>query len=197
MIYMSVIDYYLEPKIPYYFLKRACSPVLVSFEITAERICAWIINDSPGAVSDSLIVELKTFSGILRKRLATKVELKTGESKRIADLTSFGEIVKRSEFLTGRFGNQTVTQLLWPEKFLLLPEAELKIAKTSEGFYLSCDKFVKDVELIIPGTSGAVFEDNYFNLLPGEKKFIKIIDSAGGKSLRVKGINSDVAISEL
>ena len=29
MIYMSVVDYYLEPKIPFYFLKRACEPVLI------------------------------------------------------------------------------------------------------------------------------------------------------------------------
>ncbi len=39
MIYMSVVDYYLEPKIPYYFLKRACEPLLISFEQTDDRIC--------------------------------------------------------------------------------------------------------------------------------------------------------------
>jgi beta-mannosidase len=30
MIYSSVIDYYLEPKIAYYFLRRAYEPVLVA-----------------------------------------------------------------------------------------------------------------------------------------------------------------------
>ena len=191
MIYMSVIDYYLEPKIPYYFLKRACEPVLVSFELTPEKICAWVINDSPAPVNDSLVVELKTFHGILKKRIAKKVELEPGQSGRVIDLTVFGEMVKRSEFLTARFGGQTVSQLLYPEKFLLLPDAIIKAEKTSGGIVLSSDKFVKDVALSIPGTSGAVFNDNYFNLLPGIKMQVKILDNAGGRKLIVKGINSE------
>jgi beta-galactosidase/beta-glucuronidase len=39
MIYSSVIDYYLEPKIAYYFLRRAYKPMLVSFEKTQDQIC--------------------------------------------------------------------------------------------------------------------------------------------------------------
>ena len=190
MIYMSVVDYYLEPKIPYYFLKRACEPVLISFEITPERYCAWVVNDSPAEVNDSLIIELRNFSGKLNKRVAQKVELKAGEAKRVFDLTQFGEIQKRNEYLTGRFGNQTVSQLLWTEKFLNLPDASIQIEKTTDGIILKSDKFVKDVALTIPNTSGAVFDDNYFNLLPGEAKHVKILDSANGTIIKAKGVNS-------
>jgi len=190
MIYMSVVDYYLEPKIPFYFLKRACEPILVSFEQTPERICAWVVSDSPTAVNDSLIVELRSFNGKLNKRVTQKVELKAGESKRVIDLTQFGEIQKRSEYLTGRIGNQTVSQLLWTEKFLLLPDAAIHIEKTTNGILLKSDIFVKEVALAIPNTSGAVFDDNYFNLLPGVAKYVKIIDSAGGTSIKAKGVNS-------
>lgn len=192
MIYMSVIDYYLEPKIPYYFLKRACEPVLISFEMRPEKICAWIINDSPNLVSDSLVVELKTFSGILRKRIAIWAELQPSQSKRVIDLTVFGEIVKRGEFLTARFGDQMISQLLYPEKFLLLPDTNIKAERTSQGIILSSDKFVKDVALSMENGSGAVFDDNYFNLLPGISKLVKIIDSAGGNKLSVKGVNSEL-----
>lgn len=190
MIYMSVVDYYLEPKIPYYFLKRACEPVLISFEYTPERICAWIVNDSSSDVNDSLIVELRDFNGNLTKRVAQKVDLKAGEAKRVVDLTQFGEIQKRNEYLTGRFGNQTVSQLLWTEKFLNLPDASIQIEKSIDGIILKSDKFVKEVALTIPNSSGAVFDDNYFNLLPGEAKHLKILDSANGTSIKVKGVNS-------
>jgi len=190
MIYMSVVDYYLEPKIPYYFLKRACEPVLISFEITPERYCAWLVNDSSATVNDSLIVELRNFNGKLTKRVAQKVELKAGEAKRVFDLTQFGEILKRSEYLTGRFGNQTVSQLLWTEKFLLLPDAKIQIEKAEDGIILKSDKFVKEVALVIPNSTGAVFDDNYFNLLPGEAKHVKILDAANGKTLKAKGVNS-------
>ena len=191
MIYMSVIDYYLEPKIPYYFLKRACEPILISFEQTPEKICAWLVNDSSVTVIDSLIIELRSFNGRLTRRVAQKVELKPGEAKRVIDLTQFGEIQKRNEYLTGRFGNQTVSQLLYTEKFLNLPDAEIQIEKTSDGIILKSDKFVKEVALTITNSSGAVFDDNYFNLLPGEAKHVKILDSAKGTSLKAKGVNSE------
>jgi len=190
MIYMSVVDYYLEPKIPYYFLKRACEPILISFEQTPEKICAWVVNDSSSTVIDSLIIELRSFNGKLNKRVAQKVELKPGEAKRVFDLTQFGEIQKRNEYLTGRFGNQTVSQLLYTEKFLNLPDAKIQIEKTSNGIILKSDKFVKEVALTITNSSGAVFDDNYFNLLPGEVKHVKILDSAKGTAIKAKGVNS-------
>ncbi len=190
MIYMSVVDYYLEPKIPYYFLKRACEPVLISFEITPERYCAWLVNDSSATVSDSLIVELRDFKGHLNKRVAQMVELKAGEAKRVFDLTQFEEIQKRNEYLTGRFGNQTVSQLLWSEKFLNLPDASIQMEKTTDGIILKSDRFVKEVALTIPNSTGAVFDDNYFNLLPREAKLVKIFDAGNGKSLKAKGVNS-------
>lgn len=190
MIYMSVVDYYMEPKIPYYFLKRACEPILISFEQTPEQINAWLINDSSVTVSDSLIIELRTFSGKLTNRVAQKVTLKAGEAKRVIDLTQFGEIQKRSEYLTGRFGNNTVSQLLWNEKFLNLPDAKIKIEKISNGILLTANKFVKEVALTIPNSTGAIFDDNYFNLLPGEPKFVKILDSGNGSTITAKGVNS-------
>jgi TRAP-type uncharacterized transport system substrate-binding protein len=38
--------------------------------------------------------------------------------------------------------------------------------------------------------AGAVFSDNYFNLIPGEEKRVKIIADMGGKSLQIQGVNS-------
>ena len=68
MIYMSIVDYYLEPKIPYYLLKRACEPLLISFEQTDDNICVCVDNDTPETVADSLIIELMTFDGKVKKR---------------------------------------------------------------------------------------------------------------------------------
>ena len=191
IIYMSVVDYYLEPKIPYYFLKRACDPVLVSFEQTNERICTWIVNDSPQIVEDSLIIELWTFDGKLKSRKVWNTNLQPGQSKRVADLTGFYDIEKRKELFVARLGNRIVTHLLWPEKYLILPDTEIKAVKTDQGITLSSPKFVKGVELYLDGTTGAVFSDNYFNLIPGESKAIKIlVKPEGSKTLKIKGVNS-------
>ena len=191
MIYMSIVDYYLEPKIPYYFLKRACSSVLVSFEQTAERICTWIVNDSPEPVADSLVVELRTFNGTLKMRKAWNVDIQPEQAKRVADLTDFYDINKRSEFLVARLGDQVVSHLLWPEKFLHLPDAKINVMISGDKIILSSDKFVKEVELYMEGTSGAVFSDNYFNLIPGESRIIQIkYLPEESKILIIKGVNS-------
>jgi hypothetical protein len=62
--------------------------------------------------------------------------------------------------------------------------------RTADGIVLKSDKFVKEVALTIPNSTGAVFDDNYFNLLPGEAKLVKIFDAANGKSIKAKGVNS-------
>ena len=104
MIYSSVIDYYLEPKIAYYFLRRAYEPVLVSFERTEDRICAWVVNDSPDPVAERLVVDRLGFDGKSRGRLEVTAEVPAGQSKRCLDLAELGEISLRSEFLRATFG---------------------------------------------------------------------------------------------
>lgn len=51
---------------------------------------------------------------------------------------------------------------------------------------------MKDVELRCPETSGAVFSDNYFNLVPGQHKTIQRIDSAGTHYVEIKAVNSSL-----
>ena len=88
ILYFSVIDYYLEPKIPYYFLKRAYRPVLVCFEQTPDRIFAWIVSDSPETVTGDLVVRRMDFHGAVLGELKTAAVLAPGVSQRCLDLTS-------------------------------------------------------------------------------------------------------------
>ncbi len=79
-------------------------------------------------------------------------------------------------------------------RIMLLKLMDAKIsAKWINGeLVLSSDNFVKEVELYITNTSGAIFSDNYFNLIPGEEKSIKIIDSKNGNNVQIKGVNSEI-----
>ena len=198
MIYMSVVDYYLEPKIPYYFLKRACDPLLISFEQTDDRICVWVVNDTPDTVKDSLVVELVSFSGEVIKRCSAAVELGASESKRVIDLThEFYEMEKRKEFLVAHMGNKTKSHLMMPEKNLQLKQGKLSAELNGTILTLEADQFVTSVEVSIPGVSGAIFSDNYFDLIPGEKKKVEILETKKGDQVRVKGLNSNMLVLEL
>lgn len=198
MIYMSVVDYYLEPKIPYYFLKRACDPLLVSFEQTDDRICVWVVNDTPGPVKDTLEIELVSFSGKVIKRCSTPVELGASEAKRVIDLThEFYEIEKRNQFLVARMGNTTKSHVLMQEKYLNLEQGRLSATRNGNILTLESDRYITSVEVSVPGASGAIFSDNYFELLPGEQKQLEIVEKKEGELVRIKGLNSNMVVLDL
>lgn len=193
MIYMSAVDYYLEPKIPYYFLKRASEPIIVSFETTDDDISVWVVNDSPEEISDTLFVELWTFEGRMKKKISRPVSLSSSKSKRVLSLAyEFFEIHKRDEFIVARFADYEATHLLMPEKFLKLKDTKIMAKVIGDEIVLRSDEFVKDVALHFTNTSGAIFSDNYFNLIPGHEKRIKIIHAANGREIQIGGVNSEI-----
>ncbi len=195
IIYHSVIDYYLEPKIAYYYLRRSYQPVLVSFERTPDNIFAWVINDSREPVEGELHVTHRDFKGDTMGEMHCSVELKSGRSKRCLDLSDFRRIRLRDHFLQGNLRrndgrNQAVSFLLIGERYLHLPEAEPSVKYADGQVEISTDIFVRQISLEIPGTTGAVFEDNFFDLVPGTRKRIRIIDPAGGRKLKILALNS-------
>lgn len=190
IIYWSVIDYYLEPKIPFYFLRRAYDPVLISFERTADWIAVWVVNDSSESVSGLLEVHRRRFDGQTLGWLETKVSLKTGQAKRCLVTTDLGPVSLRTEFLEASFMGKQATYLLIGERYLHLPRAKLAAHKTDDGIEISTDVFVRDVRLQVDDITGAVFEDNYFDMSPGQKRIIRITDAGGGKRITVGALNA-------
>ena len=188
--YWSAIDYYLEPKIAYYFLRRAYAPVLVSFERAADRIAVWIVNDSPDPVSGCLILRHMKFDGTVRNAMSADVELRPAESKRVLDATDFGPIRLRDEYLHANFGDQDVSHLLTGERYLHLPQASLSVRCTGGKVEITADKFARQVTLEIPGVTGAVFEDNCFDMVPGQKRAVEILNPAGGAEVCIRAVNT-------
>jgi beta-mannosidase len=190
IIYWSAIDYYLEPKIPYYFLRRSYSPVLVCFERTDDRIAVWIVNDSPKAVSGKLILQSMRFDGKIRGKLTAEVTVKPGESRRCLDATDLGPINLRGEFLKAEFGGQSVTYLLMGERYLHLPKPGLSAEQIGGKIKVSTKAFARQVTLEAQGVTGAVFEDNFFDMAPGQNRSIRIINSAGARELQVRAVGA-------
>ena len=53
------------------------------------------------------------------------------------------------------------------------------------------DVFARQVSLAIQGVTGAVFEDNFFDLVPGQKKQVRVLHAAGGRRLIVRAVNAE------
>ncbi|UCG48558.1 MAG: hypothetical protein JSU94_02045 [Phycisphaerales bacterium] len=190
IIYWSVIDYYLEPKIPFYFLRRAYEPVLVCFEQTADRIAVWVVNDSPQPVSGTLEVQRRRFDGRSLGRLETSVKLQPAQAERCLVTTDLGPVYLRNEFLQASFAGRDATYLLAPERYLHLPKARLTAKVSGAAIEVSTDNFARQVTLQLDGVTGAVFEDNYFDMPPGQKRIIRVIDAAGGSRLTISAVNA-------
>lgn len=191
MIYSSVVDYYLQPKIAYYYLRRAYEPVLVSFEKTQDRICVWVINDSPQPVQGTLAVERMSFDGKSRGALRGDATVLPGQAKRCLDLTELGEISLRSEFLRATFAGRDATCLLIGERYLHLPQARLTVRRHRNSIEVATDVFARQVELRFDDAPTAVCEDNYFDLAPGQKRTISIVGPAGFSNIAVRAVNAD------
>jgi hypothetical protein len=191
MIYGSMVDYYLEPKIAHYFLRRAYEPVLVSFEKTPDRINVWVVNDSPQSVSGTLVVQLMDFPGKAHGSIQAEVSAKPGEAKRGLNTTALGEISLRGQFLHAAFAGHEATHLLTAERYLHLPQAHLTARVVKGHIEIATDTFARQVTLEFDGVTGAVFADNFFDMVPGRKRTIAVPKAAGGSMLTIRALNAD------
>lgn len=181
-IYSSIIDYYLEPGIQYYALKRAYEPVLVSFEIS-DHIYAWIVNDSTETVEGNLTLQLfDTAANKADKEFTVPVRVKAGQSQLVSSLDEFGQFL-RNRLIVGRLVKtdrtpvSTVSIFADIERHLSFPDAKLMLAVEGNELVVETDRFARCVELSGEKDGdpfGFYFTDNYFDLLPGEKKRIGI-----------------------
>ena len=197
IIYWSVIDYYLEPKIPYYFLKRAYTPVLVCFERTSDRICVWIVNDDVDEKTGTLTVSRRRFNGEVMRSLSVEVSIAPNEAHRCLDLTEMGPISLRHEYLYASFHGVDATLLLTGERYLNLPKATLRARQTDDGIEISTDIFARQISLDVPDSDGVVFSDNYFDLNPGAIRTVKPIRVPMDGELHIEAVNADPILIRL
>ncbi|WP_274650268.1 glycoside hydrolase family 2 protein [Paenibacillus humicola] len=184
VIYGSMIDYYGEPYIPYYAVKRAYEPVLLSFDV-GDFIYLWIVNDGIRDVKGT--VHIKLFDPEANRfaaETARQVYAAPGESELICDLNEFKQFSRQYvlyAYLTGENGERLArtNDFVDIEKHLHFPEAKLTLETDGEALIVTTDKFARCIEL--GGVSedgdefGWLFEDNYFDLLPGETKRVNIL----------------------
>lgn len=182
-MFCGLVDYYMEVGMPYYTLRRLYEPVLLSFE-RKDHIWLWLINDSPeictGTARFQLFdLEANQFCG----QQETPVLLAPGCSKVLFDLDRFA-FFKRSCILLATLrdagGNllARTTDLVEMEKFITFPEVHLTLSAEGNVLTVTSDRYARCIELL--GTSedgdafGWFFEDNYFDLFPGEVKTVYI-----------------------
>lgn len=192
ILYWSVIDAYLEPKIPFYFLKRAYEPVLVSFEQTADELAVWVTNDSAAPAAGTLLVERVRFDGTILAQASTELQVEPGQSVRAYDTVDFGPIPLRTELIRARFNDApAATWTLIAERYLELPQATLTVARDGNRLSVTTDAFARQITFESPDApGGAIFSDNYFDLTPGESVVIELIGETVPREVSIGALNA-------
>jgi hypothetical protein len=190
-IYSGKVDYFLEPYIPYYAIRRAYAPLLLSFEV-GTYVWLWAVNDSPVPVKGEATIQLfhlpsnEVVSEIVRPvevgpdRSAVVVRLdEAGIGTFYRDHVLYACLRDAEERVIAR-----ANAFADIERRITFPKARLDVQVQDDGaLAITTDRFARSV--VLEGDAqgdafGWFFEDNWFDLLPGERKVVRVL----GKHVR-------------
>jgi beta-mannosidase len=184
----SIIDYYGLPKQVYYALKRACSPVVVSFRQIDKGWEVYITHNLPNSIKGKLTVQLQTVDGTVVKKFACKnINLSPRASAAVMQISAKDVPHQKNSYFFAELdynGKKTATTYfhnLW--KDIAWPEPELKMtvgkltAKDGENVAvvtLKTKRYARCVNISTAEDIHAYFSDNFFDMTPGQTRQITI-----------------------
>ncbi|MDQ6788260.1 MAG: ABC transporter permease, partial [Acidobacteriota bacterium] len=180
----SGMDYFGRWKALMYYAKRFYAPMLVSPHAGDDgKMDFYVVSDSPEAKQAQLVMTLYDLNGkqLMTKQLDLTVEPLKGKSYfsqpvgeilngadeknvvLLVELKTNGKTISQNEYFFKPFKEMSFSK----------PEIKIEILPSKEGFKvsLSTDKVAKSVYL--SGFSEGFFSDNYFDLIPGNRKEIE------------------------
>jgi len=185
----SIIDYYMKKKIAYYWAKKACSPLMVTFIEPGkkDRIDLWTVNDTLAEIEGELLLSRRNFRGKILEDERMKKTIPANCAAKLHSIVIPRDIKRNEEFLNAEFlvngesaaDNKYFFSLFRDRK---LPECSVTwgIGKTSPDEYLislKTDVYACMVN-IDTGDENCSLSDNWFDIIPGEKKNV-VVRTAG------------------
>ncbi len=182
-IYGEMIDYYLEPTMAYYAMRRIHRPLLLSFEISW-HIWLWVVNDTGDDIEGEVVFQLWDMEASeAAEELRSEVKIKSGQSRVIMNLDEIGMIPQHMGLFAKMLdsGGKVLARansFVDVERRLDFPEARLEMTQDNDALVITTDKFARCVELTGDADGdrfGWFFEDNFFDLYPGETKRVRLL----------------------
>ena len=188
----SSIDYYGNWKAMQYQSQRAFAPVLINAIKEGDDLCVYLISDELQDRDDvRLTVELMDFDGKSHGKWTHSGKLSANTSmlflkKRVDEFlskqdaaTSFLRFTLKAK--NGAALADEVFYFAYPkDQKLLEARIETSVKRRGEAIEmtLKADKLARDIFIEVP-VQGVHFSDNFFDLLPGQRKKITITSPEG------------------
>jgi beta-mannosidase len=179
----SSIDYYGRWKALHYFAKKAYQSVTISFVPDGDSVSFFLNNDTYQSKKVELQYSIIDFEGKELQKETLSSDLNPDRSNKVVafNLKELKNKFKSSEVvLVAKIleqGKEIVADNYYFEipKALKLPKTDVQISLKQEGksliLELKANKLVKNLYVSIPDID-VQFNDNYFDLLPGESRII-------------------------
>jgi len=179
----SSIDWFGRQKALHYQVRRSFANLIVSAEENDGVLSVFIVNDNLEPQNGVLTVKLLSFDGgeIWNTSKAVTVGANDNKSHFKIDLKAWKQYENTAVFAVD-FNGKTKSEALY---FMARPK-DLKLPKPNvtaswlggKTIEVTTDKIAKNVYL---SGDDAVFDDNYFDLLPGQTKTITVSKKAAIK----------------
>ncbi|MDR1420288.1 MAG: hypothetical protein LBI86_07935 [Treponema sp.] len=202
-IFFGVIDYFLEPYIAYYCIKRVYEPVLLGFDI-GNFINLWIVNDTTEPLEGSVFVRLfSPEKNCVIKNFTLPFAVAPDQSKFVADLNCFGQFRSNNilhAYAVTNDGRRVAETFDYVdiERHIRFPTDGIITIQIADGdLFLTSSRYERSVEILgFTGKEGKdefgwLFDDNYFDMIPGQIKRVKVLGKNREGIITVKGYYSD------
>ena len=192
----SSIDYFGNWKALHYKAKQSFENILVSNTIDNDDdiIEVFVINDGMDAVENNLELEIRTFNGDSIWSINKDFKSEPLSNTRAYRIDFSGtKFQKDKAVLVTKFNGQTRYDYFVKPKDLSLEQEpiEQSVVKTDKGFQIELISTTLQKEVFLYTDSKGQFLNNFFDLMPNEKKVIQFISkNEDFPMIKLKSLNN-------
>ena len=183
----ALVDYYGLPKQSYYAIKRNCEPVILSFRELADKYELYLTHNLYKKITGTVSVCAMDVLGKKKHILSKEVSLKAHSSEIVANILNSDIPVFDDCYIVAYFESEDrkIREIFFPKLWrdISWPDPGLKYSlietKCCDGYSTSkieitAKKYTRCVYILLDNENESFISDNYFDLLPEERKTVLI-----------------------
>ena len=184
----SSMDYFGNWKALHYYAKKFFSPLLICADIQPDTLNVYVVNDGESIKDLKILIELYDFKGTLTYEEIVITNINANSSTnvfsdkkdKVLNGLNVKNVMLRVSIEIKGFIASTNDYFFEKTKFLNVdePNFNVNVEKADIGYNIDIESksFLNRFYALCLNDSG-IFSDNYFNMLPGEKRKIQFIPS--------------------
>ena len=174
----TVIDYYLRRKISWYFVRRAFAPRRLILRPRGPKVAVTLVNDTPRAVRGQVELGYVSLDGEVRDVGRERISVDASSRAVVATFGRGRHDPAGGVWFARMVGDASILpatlRAAMPRDLATAAKLTVQVAPADGAWDVTVrsDRYARAVELVLP--AGAVGEDNYFDLLPGQSRSVRV-----------------------